>query len=127
MTIEALEFIDKTLNDAGIPYEFGEWSSDEIPSPYFVGEFQNIEPLNEDGMQQTNFILTGHSKNSWLELIEKKELIEDLFPSVSGKIAQLDNGSTVAIFFDLAINIPTESMEFKRIQINLTIKEWKVK
>lgn len=93
----------------------------------FVGEFTDVDSINEDGLQETVFLLTGTSYDSWLELIESKELIEDLFPSVGGKIAMLTNGSALAIFFDAANNIPTDTMELKRIQINLTIKEWKVK
>lgn len=127
MTIEALKFIGDTLERAGIPYELGQWSSSPIPSPYVIGEFTDIESLNEDGMQQTSFLLTATSKNSWLELMEVKDKIEELFPSVGGKVAMLDNGSSVAIFFDSSLNIPTDTMELKRMQINLTIKEWSVK
>lgn len=127
MTIEALAFINDTLNDAGIEYEFGQWSSNSIPSLYFVGEFTDIESLNEDGLQETSFLITGTTHGSWLELIEAKEKIEELFPSGSGKIVMLDNGSSLAIYFGTAIVVPTDTMELKRIQINLTIKEWKVK
>lgn len=127
MTIDALKFINDALIGAGINYEFGEWSSSPIPSPYFIGEATEIEPMNEDGMQQTTLLLTGTSKNSWLELLESKEQIEELFPPVGGKVAMLTNGSALAIFFNSALNIPTDTMELKRIQINLTIKEWKVK
>ena len=125
MTIEAMKYIDDILNDNEINYEFGQWSSSPIPSPYFIGEFIEQEALNEDGMQQTSFLLTGTSKNSWLELYEAKEKIEELFPSINNKVAKLENGSVLAIFFDNAMNIPTNTMELKRIQINLTVKEWK--
>ena len=126
MTIEALKFIDDTLNGAGIDYEFGQWSSSPIPSPYSIGEFVDSEVMNEDGMQETSFLVTVTSKNSWLELLEVKEKIEELIPAVGGNVAMLDN-SCVAIFFESALDIPTDTMELKRIQINLNIKEWKGK
>lgn len=97
MTIEALRFIGDTLENAGIHYEFGGWSTSPIPSPYFIGEFTGIENRNEDGMQQSTMMLTGTSKNSWLELLEVKDKVEKLFPAV-GKIAKLENGSCVAVF-----------------------------
>ena len=127
MTIETLNLIDKVLADAGINYEFGQWSTSPIPSPYFIGEFTDFESVNEDGMQQTAFLLTGTSKNNWLELMQAKEKIEELFPSDGGMVVNISSGSSVAIFFDSALNIPTDTMELKRIQINLTVKEWKVK
>lgn len=126
MTIEALKYIDDTLNNAGINYEFGMWTSDVI-YPYWVGEYTDTPTSNEDGMTETSFILSGTSRNSMLELEETKEKIEDLFPSVGGKIAKLDNGSRIAIFFDYAMYVPTDTADIKRLQINLIIKEWKVK
>ena len=126
MTIEALKYIDDTLNNAGINYEFGMWTSDVI-YPYFVGEYTDTTTVNEDGMKETTFLLSGTSRNSMLELEEAKEKIEDLFPSVGGRIAKLDNGSRIVIFFNSAMYVPTDTADIKRLQINLTIKEWKVK
>lgn len=36
------------------------------------------------------------------------------------------NCSCVAVFYDSAFPVPTGDGELKRIQINLSIKEWKV-
>lgn len=127
MTVESLNLIDNILSENGINYEFGQWSTSPVPSPYFIGEFSDLETSDEDGMQQSVFIMTGTSNNSWLELMEAKEKIEELFPSTVGMIVTIANGSAVAIFFDTSSDIPTDTMELKRIQINLTVKEWKVK
>ncbi len=126
MTVEAIAYINEVLIDAGINYEYGMWTQNPIPSPFFVGENIDIEPVNEDGMTQSTFILTGTGTGTWLELIDKKELIESLFPSVGGRVARLENGSSVAIFFGTAQTIPSDTIDIKRIQINLTVKEWKV-
>ena len=45
MTIKALGIIDRLLTDAGINYEYYEWTSD-LAYPYWVGEYQEVEPLN---------------------------------------------------------------------------------
>ena len=51
MTIEGLNYISNLLESLNIPYEFMEWTSD-IPETYWIGEYQDIEPLNEDGMEE---------------------------------------------------------------------------
>ena len=56
MTIEALGIIDRLLMDAGINYEYYEWTSD-LTYPYWVGEYQEVEPLNEYGMSESTFII----------------------------------------------------------------------
>jgi len=122
MTVEGLEFIDKELQDLGINYEFGEWTSD-IVYPYFVGNF--IEVPTEDGPAETNFILEGFARGSYLELLQTKDKIEKHFEH--GKTAILDNHSGVAVVYDNAnCDIPTGDANLKKVQINLTVKEWKV-
>lgn len=125
MTIEALQFISDSLKLLGIHYEFGEWSSD-IVYPYFVGEYQESPPMNEDGMQETTFLLTGFSRESWLQLEREKEKIENHFSKVGGTTVITASGAAVAIFYANSLIIPTGDAELKKIQINLTIKEWKV-
>lgn len=126
MSIAALKIISDSLQSLGINYEFGVWTS-KVVYPYFVGEYQEIEPLNEDGMQETTFLLTGFSRDSWLQLEEAKEKIENHFNKVGGKTVIAENKSAVAIFYAGSLIIPTGDAELKKIQINLTIKEWSVK
>lgn len=125
MKIATLTFIKNELRKAGINYEFGEWTADVVPSPYFVGEYEEIEPETEDGLQEISFLLTGTSRGSWLELEQAKETIEKLFSKTTGKAAILDNAGVV-IFYDRALIIPTGDAELKRIEIRLSIKEWSV-
>ena len=122
MTIESLKFINKKLEENNINYEFMQWSKD-IVYPYFVGEYQEAESLNEDGLQESTFILTGFSKGSWLNLEQAKEKIEKIFNSVT---VILPSGNAMAVFYSGSLVVPTGDAELKRIQINLAIKEWKV-
>lgn len=126
MSIAALKIISDSLQSLGINYEFGVWTSEAV-SPYWVGEYQETPPLNEDGMQETTFILSGFTRGKWLELEEEKEKIESHFNKVGGKTVIADNGSAVAVFYENSLVIPTGDAELKKIQVNLSIKEWRVK
>ena len=126
MSMNVLDAVDKGMKEAGLNYEFGEWKSDLV-YPYWVGEYQELDPLNEDGMHETSFILTGFTRNSRLELEREKEKIQKKFPQCGGYKAIADDGSAVAIFYAGCLaNVPTGDAELKKIEINLTIKEWKV-
>lgn len=123
MSKAALKFIADKLDELNINYEFGGWSTDPVPDPYFVGEYTEPESLTkeEDGYQEISFILTGTSRQ-WILLEEAKAIIEK---NIS-KTAILPNGNGIAVFYAGSLIIPTGDAELKRIQINLTIKEWSV-
>ena len=123
MSIAALNYISDMLSDLDIDYEFGGWSTDPVPDPYFVGEYSETESLTkeEDGLQEISFILTG-TGTTWIGLERAKEAIEK---NIS-KTAILPNGNGIAVFYAGSLIVPTGDAELKRIQINLTIKEWSV-
>lgn len=124
---EVLGFINKALEDAGVPYEFLEWTQG-VTYPYFVGEYSEFEPDNESGEEDKSFILTGfyRGNNARYELEKMRAKIEATFPTIGGKVAALDSGSVVAIFYGNSSYIPTGEEELYKIQINLSIKLWKV-
>lgn len=124
---EVLEFINNALDDAGVPYEFMEWTQG-VTYPYFVGEYSEFEPDNESGEEDKSFILTGFYRgdNARYELEKMRAKIEATFPAIGGKVAALDSGSVVAVFYGNSSYIPTGEEELYKIQINLSIKLWKV-
>ena len=126
MSKQALRLIYDAMKSLGIAYGFGTYSGNPVVYPYFVGEYTEIESITEDGFQETEFMLNGFSRESWLELENAKEKIENYFNKVSGKTVIADNGSAVAIFYANSLIVPTGDEELKRIQIDLTIKEWMV-
>lgn len=127
MTANALKFIRDAMDDVGIPYEFMEYTSPvSAVQTYWVGEYTEETAMAEDGMQGAQFILTGTTKESWLTLEQQKEQIRKLFPEIGGRTAILDNGSGIAVFYGNAFPVPTGEDFLKRLQINLTVKEWKV-
>lgn len=123
MTTEALQFINDSLESLNIPYEFMGWTKD-LSFPYFTGEYTEIESLDEDGMEQGTFLLTGTTKNGYLELEEIKDKIKDFFPT-EGRTAILDSGSGIAVSYSTSLPIPSGEQGLQRIQINLSIKEWR--
>ena len=125
MTTETLKAVKAGMEALGLNYAFVRWEGD-IVYPYWVGEYQETPATAEDGLQEATFIVTGHTRGSWLDLEEDKEKIENYFNKINGKTVIADNGSAVAIFYERSLVIPTMDAELKRMEINLLIKEWKV-
>ena len=121
MMADTLELIDEAMKELGIPYAFMQWNKPP-PEIYFVGEYQEVESLTkeENGLQETSFILTGFTGGPWHLLIEAKEKIESGMPWTDSNEKQ-----TVAVFYGSSMVVPTGVADLKRIQVNLIIKEWK--
>jgi len=126
MSIQVLKIISNAHEELGIEYGFGSYSGNPVVYPYSVGEYQEADPMTEDGLMEGTFILTLFHRGQWLDLERAREKIENYFNQVSGKTVITDNGSGVAIFYAGSMIVPTGDAELKRLQINLTVKEWKV-
>lgn len=124
MTIEGLSFINACFEAIQLPYEFMEWTSANIPDTYFVGEYHEVEPMNEDGEEECSFILTGITIAKYLDLELWKETIKNYF-GTSGKTAILESGSGIAVMYSDSYPIPSVDERIRRIQITLKIKEWR--
>lgn len=126
MSKNLLKVVSDGMTELGLEYEFGEYTKEPIVYPYFVGEYTEQEPMTEDGLQETTFLLTGFSRDKWLTLENAREKIENYFNKVYGKTVMVDDGSAVAVFYGNSLIVPTGDEELKKIQINLQCKEWKV-
>lgn len=122
----ALNIIKTAMKEIGVEYGFGSYRKHPIKYPYFVGEYQETESFTEDGLQESTFLLTGFTRDSWETLEQAKEKIEAYFNRVGGKTVIAENNSAVAIFYASSLIVPTGDQELKSIQINLNVKEWKV-
>ena len=123
MTKGALKVIKDAMADLGITYSFMEYKG--VKYPYFVGEYTESPQPNEDGLQDSTFLLTGFSRSTWEELESAKAKIKKKFHQSDGLIVTTNEG-VVAIFYENSLVVPTGDAELKRIQINLIIKEWSV-
>ena len=119
----ALGIVANELQDIDVPYEFMRWTS-PVEDRYWVGEFTETPTDTEDGYEESTLLLTGTTKNSWLELMQDRAKIKDHFSNNGGVRFPTDNGAVV-IFYDNAFPVPTGEADLKRIQINLRIKAWK--
>jgi hypothetical protein len=125
MSKQVLKIISDDMATLGLEYDFGTYKKSPVVYPYLVGEYQETEPMTEDGLQETTFLLTGFNRGAWLALEEVIEKIEKYYGS-SGKTVTTDSGSGVAIFYAGTLIVPTGDAELTKIQVNLRIKEWKV-
>ena len=129
MSKAALKTIKDSMKEIGINYQYKKWKGHPT-YPYFVGSYQEVPTPGEDGMQETSFILTGFARSDGnvdgvLQLEDAKEKIENYFGT--GKVVNVD-GSAVAIFYANTFGeLPTGDAELEKIEINLTIKEWRIK
>lgn len=129
MSKAVLKIVSDAMFSLGLEYGFYEYAGNKngkIVYPYFVGEYTESESITEDGLQDSTFLLTGFSRGSWLDLENAKEKIENYFNHLSHKTVITENGSGVAIFYANSLIVPTGDAELKSIQINLSVKEWKV-
>ena len=124
MTTDALLLISEGMAVLDLNYAFIRWEGAK-PSLYFVGEYQEYEPAAEDGLQEADFILTGFTRGSWLELEEAKQKIENYFYR-DGKTTIAPSGNAVVFSYANSYVIPTADAELKKIEIHLNVKEWKV-
>lgn len=124
MTIETLGLLSNAMQEIGLNYAFAEWKGEPV-YPYWVGEYQESPPTTEDGLQETDFILTGFTRSTWLELEEEKAKIEKRF-SRYGIAAITDTGNAVVFSYENSLVVPTGDAELKKIEIHLNVKEWKV-
>lgn len=130
MTTKPLEIVSYAMKSLGIAYGFGSYAGNaagKIVYPYFVGEYTESPPMNEDGQQTATIMLTGFHRGTWEELETAKEAIENYFDKISGLTVIADNGNGVCISYANALIVPTGDAELKRIQINLNVQEWSVK
>lgn len=74
------------------------------------------------GYQETSFMLTGFTNSAWSLLENDKAAIKKVLP----KQVIFPDGSACAVLYANAFPIRQDNISLKRIQINLTIKEWKV-
>lgn len=123
--MDKLKFINKQMEIIGVPYEFMRWNQPEF-YPYFTGEITEEPVTTEDGLEESTLLLTGFHRGSYLELEEIKETIKRRFDPIVGCRAWTENGAIIA-FYDGSFTVPTEDASLKKIQINIKIKEWKVK
>lgn len=121
--MDKLKFINEQMGVIAVPYEFGQWSS-KVKYPYFVGEVTEDTIMTEDGAEESTLLLTGWTRDKFIDLEAAKAKIKEHFHPIYGLRGSTDSGA-IAVFFERAFSVPSGEADLKKIQINLKIKEWK--
>ena len=119
--IECFGIIDKLMTDAGINYEF-QRNTGDMSYPYCVGSYQEVGNTVENGLQELAFYIDCYTTGKWIDLEELKEQIKAMFMDFT---TVTDNGTGIAITYDNAIPVPIDTADYKQLQINLNVKEWR--
>lgn len=115
-----LGFIGETLEEAGICYEYGEWTQD-ISYPYFVGSFMETDYRYEDNCTIGTFTLDGWAKGSKINLIEMSDRIKGVF----NELYTTQEDSLYYIRFGGSTPVPTGEADLFKVTITLFTYEWK--
>lgn len=124
MTEAGLTFIANLMDGISIPYDFMEWKTKPPEDRYHVGEPSELTmtTMEEDGMQESTFILRGFTSGDWALLWSDAQTIKKNLPQT----AILPDGTGIAVFYAGSTPVPTGDEQLKSIKTNLTIKEWSV-
>ena len=118
--VDMLGFIAEQLERLGIPYKFGEWTS-EISYPYFVGSLSETEHRAEDGYTGGVLTIDGWSKGSITPLTEANDKIKKEFEDLRA----VQEGTAFFVTYGNALTLPTGDGDLFRITITLNTNEWK--
>ena len=124
MTEAGLTFIANLMDGLSIPYDFMEWKTKPPEDRYHVGEPIPVPTttMEEDGKEETDFILRGFTRGNWALLWSDARKIKKNLPQT----AILPDGTGIAVFYAGSAPVPTGDEQLKSIKTNLTIKEWSV-
>lgn len=121
---EIMGIISEKMAELGIEYAYERFSG--TPSyPYWVGEYVETEPVDEDGMTEASFTLTGTTRGTLLELEQCRAKIEAAFDPFGGLTTITDAGNGIAIYYAGSLTVPTDTDEIRRLQVSLSVKKWR--
>lgn len=125
---EILKTISDELGRICVPYEFFEWTGEKT-NPYFVGEYSEFEPMTEDGAEEKSFLLTGFCRgaNARMRLEEMRMKLEEAFDPMTGKRFLLPSKSVLVVSYANAFYVPSGAEDLYKLQVNLSLKIWKVR
>lgn len=120
MMVDLIGFIGRKLEEAAIPYEYGEWTR-QVSYPYFVGSFVESDYRFEDGCTVGTFTLDGWSRGSKIELVEVSDRIKDIFRDLQ----EIQGNSLFYVRFGGSLPAPAGEDDLFKITITLFTHEWK--
>lgn len=122
---EIMKIIKNRLNEYKINYSYGR-KRGKANYPYFIGEIHETGTMDENGISEYEFLLTGFDRSEdEMQLIGEAEKIKQVFPPVGGyTVSTMDGG--ICIWYDSMISdIPDIDTEINKIQVTLKVWRWK--
>lgn len=117
---EILAYIAGKMQLAGIPYEFGEWSS-TLTYPYCVGDFTADNYRQEDGCISGTMTVDVWSRGSKLQAIRMADRISGVFQDLH----EISGDHLIYVHCAGADMIPSGDGELFRVSVRLTVSRWK--
>lgn len=119
--VSILDFINEKLEDAGIPYEFGEWTQ-PVSYPYFVGSFDESTFRYEDNCTTGTFLIDGwgRGQGAQLALAEASDKIKKVFANLQ----EVQDDRTFFVYFGGSTPVPSGEEGLFKITITLFTNEW---
>ena len=120
--IEVLSVINTQLTELGLNYEFGEMTQSPPAYPYWVGEYTEPALSGEDGKAEPVMLLSGFTRGSHHSLETQAELIRNYYKH--GITVLTNDGAAVVVNYAGSLKVPTNELELKKIQVNLSVRLW---
>ena len=117
---EMLAFIADKMKAAGIPYEFGEWSS-PLSYPYCVGSYRADEHRYEDGCTTGVLTVDIWSRESKLSAVRTADRIAAAFEDLQ----EVRDDLLFFVHFTGSETIPSGEMGLFRVEVSLSVSMWK--
>ncbi|MBQ3834597.1 MAG: hypothetical protein II816_03695 [Elusimicrobia bacterium] len=115
-------FVNQKLEAAGIPYEYGEWSS-KATYPYFVGLYTETDYRFEDNYSAGIFNIDGWSRGNDADLV--LTTMQETIKSVFQNLNEVVDNTLFFIRYGGVQPIQTDEAELSHIQITLYTYFWK--
>jgi hypothetical protein len=120
---DVLKVLNQQMEALNLTYEFGQMTKSPPTYPYWVGDYTEPESTTEDGKEEPTILLTGFARGKFIELETQKKIIKDHFKQ--GVSVITESGAAVVIFYGGSFNVPSDELDLKKCQVNLSIKLWK--
>ncbi|MCC8164500.1 MAG: hypothetical protein LIO86_15375 [Lachnospiraceae bacterium] len=119
--VSILDFISEKLEEAEIPYEFGEWTQ-PVSYPYFVGSFDETDFRYEDNCTAGTFTLDGWARGGGAQLALAE--VSDTVKKVFANLQEVRDNRSFFVRFGGSQPVPSGEEGLYKVTITLFTSEW---
>ena len=119
----ALQLINEQMTALDINYEFGEWTSVEIPKLYFIGTNYHEDESSTDDMINSTLTVVSHNRSSFKDFFNAIDKIKKRFDFHRGLRVETGSGHITIFYSGHTLTPPQKIGERTKAEIKLRIKE----